>query len=182
MYPNIHEIIHGRQWSTFCKHPQAASMRIVREFYANAKEHTNRSTFVQGKFVPFNTDAIDPYFDIPKAVIDEYNEYIIMEPNFNKVINYFFKSNKQWKMSKRLPLSFKNSQLYGAYKCCLYFIATRLLLMKHVTNITKDIALLLYYILTGKAINIGKLIYITILFFANTPHEDIWFPSLITDL
>lgn len=156
-----------------CKQPLAITKPIVREFYANANEHNNGSAFIQGKFVPFTTDAINAYFEILEAVVNEYYEYIKREPNFNEVINHFCKRNGEWKMSKGLPSSFKMSQLHGAYKCWLYYLAARLISIKHVNDITKDRALLLYCILIGKAIDVGKLIYITILHSTNTPREGI---------
>ncbi|EOX93875.1 Uncharacterized protein TCM_002866 [Theobroma cacao] len=85
-------------------------------------------------------------------------------------------------MSKVMPVSFKSIQLHGAYKCWLYFVVARMLPVKHVSDITKDKALLLYCILIGKAIDIGRLIYNTIFLSTNTPREGIWFPSLIIEL
>ncbi|EOY08796.1 Uncharacterized protein TCM_023965 [Theobroma cacao] len=108
------------------------------------------------------------------AMVDEHFEFVIGELDFAEVINYLCKGNGEWKMSKGLLVSFKGNQLYEAYKCWLYFIAARVLLVKHVSDITKDRTLLLYCILIRKAIDLGRTLYNTILRFANTPREGIW--------
>ena len=41
-----------RRWQQFSKYPKAAIAPVVREFYANAKEHKDKMKFVHGKLVP----------------------------------------------------------------------------------------------------------------------------------
>lgn len=110
-------------------------MPLIREFYANVKEHHNESVLVHGKFVSFTTNTINAYFEIPDDLIDE---YFTFELNYEEIIDYLCKGNREWKLCKGLHLFFKSNKLYGAYKCWFYFIATRLLSIKHVSNITKD--------------------------------------------
>ncbi|EOY16729.1 Uncharacterized protein TCM_035608 [Theobroma cacao] len=57
-----------------------------------------------------------------------------------------------------------------------------MLLVKHLSNVTKDRAVLLYAILSGKSINIGQLIFNNTIYIARLPKDGLWFPSLITAL
>ncbi|XP_073139095.1 uncharacterized protein [Henckelia pumila] len=49
----------ARGWAEFCRQPLAALVPLVREFYANAAERTDSTTFVRGKMVSFSPTAIN---------------------------------------------------------------------------------------------------------------------------
>ena len=52
--PSIIGIIQNKRWGNFCKEPLAVADFVVREFYANACEHKDGKTMVQGKVVKFD--------------------------------------------------------------------------------------------------------------------------------
>ena len=43
-----------RKWEELVKHPEAAIVPVVREFYVNMQEHRTLWVFVLGKMVPFD--------------------------------------------------------------------------------------------------------------------------------
>ncbi|EOY20461.1 Uncharacterized protein TCM_046328, partial [Theobroma cacao] len=55
-------------------------------------------------------------------------------------------------------------------------------LVKHLSDVMKDRAILLYVMVTGKSINVGKLIFNNIVHYAISTRDSIWYPSLITAL
>ncbi|XVF44892.1 hypothetical protein PTKIN_Ptkin02bG0159900 [Pterospermum kingtungense] len=63
-------------WSKLAAEPERAVKSIVREFYANAKEHSNFEVFMSGKWVSFDIKAICAYFELPTEEEDEYYPYI----------------------------------------------------------------------------------------------------------
>lgn len=98
------------------------------------------------------------------------------------MITFLCGPGTQWKVSKGIPVSFKANALNKFFKVWYHFLTARLLPVKHVSVITKDRAVLLYAMVTGKTINVGKLIFENILHVAGSAKEGIWYLSLITAL
>ena len=46
---SVSQQVKRRKWEELIKHPEAAVMPLVREFYANMKEYRNFRVFVRGK-------------------------------------------------------------------------------------------------------------------------------------
>ena len=47
---DFQRVIHSRGWQLFCKHPKAAAMTVVREFFMNTPEgNLGYMVFVRGK-------------------------------------------------------------------------------------------------------------------------------------
>ncbi|EOY03108.1 Uncharacterized protein TCM_017575 [Theobroma cacao] len=57
-----------------------------------------------------------------------------------------------------------------------------MLLVKHLSDVTKDRVVLLYAIVTGKSIDIRHLNFNKIIMSAHSPHNKLWYPFLITAL
>ena len=55
-----HRMIESWGWQMFCKHPKAAAMTVVHEFYANAVKNTSTPVvFVRGKHVRYDAGTIN---------------------------------------------------------------------------------------------------------------------------
>lgn len=52
------EMIEKMGWESICEAPEAVSLGIVREFYANAKKEKNGFTVVRGMTVDYHAEAI----------------------------------------------------------------------------------------------------------------------------
>ena len=65
-----------RKWEELVKHPEAAVVPLVREFYANMEEHRNFQVFVRRKMVPFDRTIINQYYNLPNTDNDGY-EHIL---------------------------------------------------------------------------------------------------------
>ena len=75
----------SRKWKELVKHPEAAVVPLVREFYANMKEHRNFRVFVRGKIVPFDRTTINRYYKLSNIVNDEYERMLEGSINWDTI-------------------------------------------------------------------------------------------------
>ena len=76
-----------RKWEELVKHPEAAVVPLVREFYANMEEHRNFRVFVQGKMVPFDRTTINQYYNLPNIDNDGYEHMLQGSINWETIMN-----------------------------------------------------------------------------------------------
>ncbi|PON59596.1 hypothetical protein PanWU01x14_158080 [Parasponia andersonii] len=80
------------------------------------------------------------------------------------------------------PLNAEKGALTPAAKVWYHFLKSRLLPTTHGKTVSKDRMLLLYSMLTGKSINVGRMIHSEIRACAARKSGALFFPSLITQL
>ncbi|EOY08722.1 Uncharacterized protein TCM_023809 [Theobroma cacao] len=68
------------------------------------------------------------------------------------------------------------------YKVWYHFLKAKMLPIKHLSDVTKDRAMLLYAIILGKSIDIGQLIFNSIVHTTRSIRDGLWYPSFITGL
>ena len=159
----IASIIEERRWHNFAKHPELTVAPIVREFYANAKKHTNKKAFVRGKCVHFDNHTINRFYGLGGFEDDEYSEYR-KNPNPNKVIKRLTNNRVAWKLSPTNEVvNFPSSSLGYEAKAWHYFIFATLLPSGNTSDVTKRRAILNYVIFKGFTIDVGKIIERSIL-------------------
>ena len=73
-FPRISRIIVDRGWGRLCAQPNAAVIPVVREFYANGKEHTHEKVEIWGRIVRIHYEDINRYFGVPNIQRDDYIE------------------------------------------------------------------------------------------------------------
>ncbi|GMN48394.1 hypothetical protein TIFTF001_017565 [Ficus carica] len=77
-FAHIQETIQTRGWATYCPPPplpKNGSMMLVREFYANAKEHRNHKTKVRGIVVRFDEETINWHLGLVALEEDDLANY-----------------------------------------------------------------------------------------------------------
>lgn len=178
----VNQHIEGRNWQEFVKQPSAALVPVVREFYANAKEHRNKKVFVRGKWVAFDSKAINKYYKLPNIVNDRYTQYR-QEPDPDEIIQFLTSSRVHWKTSTTDVINFPSSGLAHKTKAWHYFISAKLLPSSNTSEVTKERAILNYAIFRGFSIDVGKIIEQSILdTIQGTTTGGLGHPSLIYDL
>lgn len=150
-------IIRDQGWEDFVKQPEAAVVSLVREFYANMDE-SSLSVIVRGKLVKFDHSTINRFYKLPNIDNDEYSTYINDELNLEQVLETIGRPGAQWTMRGDDPLSFQTSELNNLNKAWLSFIGAKLKPVTHYSDVNKDRAILLYAIVTGKSIDVGRII------------------------
>ena len=73
---SVSQQVKRRKWEELVKHPEAAVVPLVREFYTNMKEHRNFRVFVRGKMVPFDRTTINRYYKLSNIENDEYEQML----------------------------------------------------------------------------------------------------------
>ncbi|EOY13933.1 Uncharacterized protein TCM_032752 [Theobroma cacao] len=157
-YKEINDLIRDRYWHQFCHQPNVVVVLVVREFYATVVEHVDGVAFVRGKHVPFHSQAINELLRTPNIENDEYGQYLGDHQDCNEIISTLCIEGAQWKTSHGEPVSFKRSVMKKELKVWLHFVAARLLPSTHISDVTKDRAVLIYAIVTHKSIDVGKVI------------------------
>lgn len=179
------EQLRNRHWRHFIKTPSDAVIPVVREFYANLRDfHGTPDVQVRGVSVSFSAESINKLYQLPQFENDEYTVFRQAPVEFDELIEYLCYPEAVWKLSASgHVMSFQARFLKQAAAAVFLFIIARLMPAKHATDVTKDRAILLYCILKGHTMDVGKIIEASIFHAAisnknvNLPH-----PSLITEL
>ena len=108
--------------------------------------------------------------------------YMSEHVNLTEVANTICKSGTQWKMSNGEAFLVKSSTLTKAAKIWYYFVGARFSLSSHLSNVTKDRAILIYCILSGKTIDIGSILHASMLLSPRGVSIGLYFPFFITAL
>lgn len=130
---------------------------IVKEFYANAKEAQDYDVQVRGKSVLFDKQSINSYNQIEYMSDDnEFTEYMTEDLNLDTVIKTLCRPGAEWKSKGNDgAINFSNGELRRYGKAWYSFICAKLMPTTHVSDVIKDIVVLLYAIVMGKNINVG---------------------------
>ena len=65
--------------------PRSTVISIVREFYANLVNQALKKVWVRGKWVPFDSETISSFYNLPKVNNETY-ENIRDGPNYKEII------------------------------------------------------------------------------------------------
>ncbi|PIN08698.1 hypothetical protein CDL12_18723 [Handroanthus impetiginosus] len=181
------EIMHQRQWEGFMAKPEDGNKTMVREFYANVKLNSlnNNRVLVRGTTVDFSSSAVNNLFDAP--IVDEPNDFeafIQHLPSWETISEVLCTAPPNWILNvHNEPVGIPRSSLTNEAWDWLRFINARLYPSSHLSEISKDRAILLYAILTGVPLNIGRYINGAILKSARGGMTiSLYFPSLVTAL
>ena len=181
-YPGISSIIRARGWGEFCAQPKLAIIPIVREFYANAPKHDNRKIFVRGKKVNFSGKAINKFFKLPDIERDGYTEFVGKQIDYEEIIREIAVPGTKWKLTDDKPITFLSIGLTRDCKGLYYFVGARLMPVRHFGDINKDRAIILYCLMTGKSLDVGRFISSHIVQCYKHQSMSLFYPSLITAL
>ena len=130
----------------------------MREFYANAPKHDNRKIFVRRKQVNFSGKAINKFFKLPNIERDGYTEFIGKQIDYEEILQEIAVPGTKWKLTNDKPITLPSIGLTKECKAWYYFVGARLMHVRHFSDITKDRAILLYCLVTGKSLDAGKFI------------------------
>ncbi|GMN59387.1 hypothetical protein TIFTF001_028471 [Ficus carica] len=152
--------------------------------FKNADDDCNGKGVVKGKTVKFDRTTINVFYGL-EDIASEENKAFVETPNYPDVANFLWKQGTTWTYSHltREPLSLPKATLRDQYtKAWHAFVFAWFYPSSHTSDVTKDRALLLYAILTGKSIDVGWVMHATIMSSARTSNRGLYFPLLITGL
>ncbi|KOM47547.1 hypothetical protein LR48_Vigan07g125100 [Vigna angularis] len=172
--PQFAEEVWMRHWSKLTTYPEPANIAVVQEFYANARVYSEEEepfmSYVRGKRVLFDVVIINSFLN---------NQWPEDSVRCQYVPSGHFQRNKQGQ-----PLHIRRSFLTLVCKYWVAFIHASLSPCSHVSDLTTSRVVLLFFILQGKQINVGRLIAQEINDCAHSTNakSPLGHPSLITHL
>ena len=109
---------------------------------------------------------------------------LLNEPDYQKIVDLLTAGKGKWKGTKKtLYKSISKGDLTEEAKVWFYFISSVLLPLKCLSTMRRDEAILLYALLKGYKINVGKIIENSILsYFISNCRGLIPYPATITSL
>ncbi|KAH0465263.1 hypothetical protein IEQ34_005366 [Dendrobium chrysotoxum] len=141
----ILQTISIRGWGHFCEDPFAAIVNIMHEFFANGKDAIDFKYFIRGKW----SMKFDEYFPFGHAPFDPQEIFdLLCGPN----------SGAKWRTREERITNLSASYMSQTSKSWHYFISSRIIPSKNISEVTKGRALLNFVIQKGYTINIEKLI------------------------
>ena len=181
---NVSKQVKDRKWEELVKHPEAAVVPVVREFYANVEEHRNYRAFVRGRWVPFDRTTINRHYNLPNIDNDEYERMLQDEVNWETIMNALCPGTvNRWVLTQSGHLkSFPGKNLARSSKAWHYFVCSKFMPTTNHSAVSKDRAGLTYAIQIGKSIDVGMIIQRSILKALKTPKVGLPHPHLVFDL
>ncbi|KAK8967931.1 hypothetical protein KSP40_PGU015782 [Platanthera guangdongensis] len=173
--------IKALSWEIFCHPRTEAVLPWVYEFYANARFREGTTVSVRGKQVDFSAATINNFFELDDDTEGSLMTLQATVPPSEIATTVCCVPQPEW--ARRSFKAIKSTSLSREAKVWLLFINASILPTRHLNNISLDRLTLIYSILMGKRINMGRLIAEQL---ALRVMEDrarpLWFPTLITAL
>ena len=161
-------------------------MTVVREFIANAQEGpSGYKAFVRGKEVRYDTTTINNLLHLQYNPTgpDEGETLLNDDAKMPEVTRIICQSRgTQWAIMKDEHTHFPSKDLYPHMKVWHHFIYARLLPTMHLSEVTKEQAVLLYGIQMGQKINVGRWVQSNISHAIYQGSGGIPHPTLLTEL
>ena len=132
---------------------------LVREFYANMVGRKGTQCYVRGKWVSFHRNDINQFLKLGKLKDGSKFKKLKENPDFQKICNTSTAGNGEWKgNTKNAYESIDRGSMTEEAKVWFYFLSSVLMPSKNLSIVRQDEAVLLYAILKGYKISLGKLI------------------------
>ncbi|KAK8945170.1 hypothetical protein KSP39_PZI007645 [Platanthera zijinensis] len=168
-------------WETFCHPRTEAVLPWVYEFYANTPVAESGTVFVRGKKVNFSASAINSFFDLDDNIGPDHTTMLSSTPKADMTAVICSVLGLDWVSTKENALH--STCLSREAKVWLHFVNTSLLPTRHLNHIQLDRITLIFCIIKGIKVNIGRIISRLIWTKVNDKKmKHIWFPTTITEL
>ena len=151
------EIIEKRGWRITCQHMPSKFSALVREFCTNMVDRKDTQCYVRGKWVSFNRHDINQLLKLGKLSNGTKFKELKKNPDYQKIVKTLTIEKGEWQDNKKYPHeSIARGSLIEEAKVWFYFLSLTLLPSKHVRTMRQDEVILLYFILKGHKISLGK--------------------------
>ena len=179
-WSNYFPHIQARGWDGLCHPLEGGCLSLVREFYANVSERRDYKVFVRGQWVLFTKEVINSYYSLPTMGDEEGFLKLLSEIDMATVSASVCKPGTVWKMSGDVYKNFSRSGLLDTVRPWYAFVCVDLLPTAHLSDVTRERAILLYAIVSGASVDVGRVIFDYIMQCARAAHGGIGFPCLIS--
>ena len=152
------ELIEQRGWGNFCKHQKSGYAAVVREFYSNLVGRKDNSVYVRGVWVPYGEKTINEMYGMEGQKHGSKFKKMIDNPNREKIARKLTDDKGKWGQGKGEQKTINKGDLIEEAKVWFYFLASVMVLTKHVCTVPEQEAIILYAMLKGYKINVGAVI------------------------
>ena len=122
-------------------------------------EVKGKNVYVRGKWIDFSKETINELFNLKMQKDGSKFKRLLREPEYQKIVDLLTAGKEKWKETKKtLYESIAIGDLIEEAKVWFYFITSVLLPSKHLNIVRRNEAILLYALLKGYKINVGKII------------------------
>ena len=122
-------------------------------------EKEGNRVYVRGHWINFSKKRINMLFNLKVQKDGSKFKKLLKEPEYQKMVDLLTAKKGKWKGTKKtLYKSIAREDLIEEAKVWFYFISSILLPSKHLSIVRRDEAILLYALLKGYKINVGKII------------------------
>ena len=122
-------------------------------------EEKGKKVYVRGKWIDFSKEMINELFNLKVQKDGSKFKRLLKEPEYQKIVDLLIATKGKWKaIKKTLYESIARGALIEEAKVWFYFVSSILLPSKHFSTIRRNEAILLYALLKGYKINVGKII------------------------
>ena len=153
------EIIEKKGWEFFCAHKEPGFSAMAKEFYANMVGMREDLVYVRGVWVPFEHRRINEVFQLKELKHGSKFKKFVEDPCHGKIINLLTAGQGKWEATKKNPhYAINKGSLTEEAKVWFYFIAFIIIPTKQLCSVKEQEAIILYALLKGYKINVGRLI------------------------
>ena len=135
---------------------------------------------VRGKWISFRKEKINETFNLNEQRDGSKFEKLLKKPKYHKIVDLLTNGKGKWKAIRKTPhQSIAIGSLTKEAKVWFYFVSSVLLPSKHLSIVRKNEAILLYTLLKGYKINVGKIIENSIMSYYRNKYRSL-IPHLTT--
>ena len=158
------EMQENRGWQSLGEHRELGCAYFVKEFFANMVEKEGTIVYVRGHWVEFSREEINRLFNLRVQKDGSKSKKQLKQPEHQKIVDVLTAGKGKWKGTRKTPFkSITIGDLTEEAKVWFYFIYYVLIPSKHLRTVRREEAILLYALLKGYKINVGKIIEKSIL-------------------
>ena len=153
------EILEKRGWQLLGEHKSPGLVALVKEFYVNMVGVKGKKVYVRGKWISFKGETINEMFNLKVQKDGSKFKILLKETEYQNIMDLLTSGKGKWKATRKTPHeSISRGSLTEEAKVWFYFVSLVLLPSKHFSIVRKNEAILLYALLKGYKINVGKII------------------------
>ena len=141
------------------KHRDLGVRALVKEFYANLGEQKNLTCYVRGRWILFGERVISQLLELrPVSECKGYDQ-LQESPKFEEIIKDLIDDLGVWQRTKTIRNPYiDRGDFSEVVKVWFYFVIFVLTPSKHVSIVRQDRAILLYALVKGFNLNVGKIV------------------------
>ena len=178
------EMLEKREWQSLGEHKEPGYAALVKEFFANMVEEEGKKVYVRGQWIDFSKEKVNIFFNLKVQKYGSKFKKLLKELEYQKIVDLLTTGKGKWKGTKKtLYKSITISDLTEEAKVWFYFINSVFFPSKHLSTARRDEVILIYALLKGYKINVGKIIEKSIFSYSiNKCRGLIPHPAIITSL